>query len=132
MSSLLDKVKKKMGLTKQQPGHRLGGGGQEQEGGSTQAKPKIHRELCEEQKDARREAMANAAASREKAWDKKVSRGAQVRRQEEQRKQQGQDQGTFPQDIRCEETLKTVQAAKLSEQQLAQVRTCSPLGVLLF
>lgn len=123
MPSLLDKVKNKLGLKKQPPGHKLGGDDyacQPHGTGTGQAKPKLRRELSDQEKEARRDAMAAAAANREKQWDKKVSRGAQARRQEEKRKEQEEElQGPF--EIQNEQTLKTVEAAKRSEQELAQV-----------
>lgn len=128
MPSLLDKVKNKLGLKKQPPGHKLGGGDyacQRQGMGSAPPKPKLRREMSDQEKEARRDAMATAAATREKQWDKKVSRGAQARRQEEKRKEQEQEQqGTF--DIQSEQTLKTVEAAKRSEQELAQSMGYNP------
>jgi hypothetical protein len=124
MPSLLDKVKGKLGLKKQSKGHTLGGDSSASQKSKTQAKPKLRKELSDQEKEARRDAMAAAAASREKAWDKKVSKGAQARRQEEKRKEQQQQEeesGSGAFEIQSEETLKTVEAAKRSEQQLAEV-----------
>lgn len=128
MSSLLNKVKTKLGLKKQPPGHKLGGGdyaSQQQGTGTAPPKPKMRRELSDQEKEARRDAMAAAAANREKQWDKKVSRGAQARRQEEKRKElEEEQQGASV--IQSEQTLKTVEAAKRSEQELAQSMGYNP------
>jgi hypothetical protein len=132
MPSLLDKVKNKLGLKKAPPGQRLGGSaehaGQEQQhqraGGAAQSKSKVQKHMSDGEKEARRDAMAAAAANRGQAWDKKVSKGAQARRQEQKRQEQQQQGGLEdePYSIQSEETLKTVQEAKRQEQQLAEVR----------
>lgn len=131
MPSLLDKVKNKLGLKKPPPGHKLGGGDytcQQQQQQSSQGKPKLHRELSDQEKEARRDAMAAAAANRGQAWDKKVTKGAQTRRQEEKKKKQDQELNGFRKEgdvfqVQSEETLRMVEEAKRSEQKLAEVRT---------
>jgi len=136
MPSLLDKVKNKLGLKKQPPGHKLGGDDyscqQQQIQQGSQSKPKLRRELSDQEKEARRDAMAAAAANRGQAWDKKVTKGAQTRRQEEKKKKMEQHSGNSSNSkegdesflVQTEETLRMVEEAKRSEQKLAEVRTC--------
>jgi hypothetical protein len=132
MPSLLDKVKNKLGLKKSPVGHKLGGGSDsQQQQHPPQAKPqgRKQQQLSEEEKESRRGAMAAAAANREKAWDTKVNKGAQARRQEEkqrQEKEQSHRAEGVGCEIRSEETLRTVQETKRQEQQLAQSMGYNP------
>ena len=121
MPSLLDKVKGKLGIKKQPRGHKLGGDDyacQQREG----EKPKQKRQLSDQEKEARRDAMAAAAANREKAWEKKISKSAHARRQEEKRKEREiENNFTEEEAVKSEATLRSVEEAKRSEQQLANV-----------
>ena len=76
-----------------------------------------------EEKDARRDAMAAAAANREKAWDKKITKGQSARRQEEKKRELEANGTAESFEIQNEETMKVVEDAKRSEQKLAQVIT---------
>lgn len=146
MPSLLDKVKNKLGMNKSSSssGNTLGGadyaGQQEQQQHDKEKQSKMipskfrkSREMTFEEKESRRDAMAAAAAGREKAWDNKLSKGAQARRQQDREQANVNTRAIAQAGLSSDrsdnltliepnkDTVKSVEQAKRAEQQLAEV-----------